>query len=233
MIVSPVKKDTDLAVIFKDSNAGFKISTTQTSTTSNLITFNNNAWIRTSTGRVAGSTLKFLGRQEGECVSKEVDILQTPYTAHVFIQLDRPTFMPGEQVKFRVIAFDGETKPIDLSAIEVKIINSVGQEVALFDEFEDDEQELFKKYGLYENIFWLDDNTFEGDWKISAIIDGNEDLSAEKIFTVSKKAAPLYDFTVNLPDVIVLSDIDFTIDIAARYRLVDLIFYKIQKSRSK
>jgi MG2 domain/Macroglobulin domain MG3 len=208
----------ELALILHNETAGFKIRRGQLMTHNSFIQFPNTETLKIARqGKALGRKLKFLARRDGQCVSKEVFIIQEPYIGHVFIQVDRPTFMPGEEVKFRVVAFDDDTKPIEMNNIKVVVEDSDGKEVITFKQFSETDQ-LFKSYGLYEKTFKVDESVRDGRWRISVKIDDNDNLFAEKYFEVSRKEAPLYEIKLEFPKVMYMKDKEFTVSISSVFK---------------
>jgi MG2 domain len=215
---SILTKNMELAVIFNNETAGFKIRRGQLMTQNSFIQFSKTGIIKPSQGKAASRTLKFLARRDGQCVSKEVFILQEPYIGHVFIQVDRPTFMPGEEVKFRVVAFDDDTKPIEMNNIKVVVEDSEGKVAQTFKLTSETDEHEFKSYGLYENTFKIYNHTRDGRWRISTKINDNDILFAEKYFEVSRKEAPLYEIKLDVPKLVFLKKKFINIDISAVFK---------------
>lgn len=212
-----MNQNVDVAVTFRDRFAGYKIH--QFSSRHSLIEFPKSEAIKNLfSDKITGSQLKFLARHEGQCVSQEVFIMQAPYIGHVFIQLDRSTYMPGDEVKFRVLAMDNHAKPIDINNIEVMVLDKNGREVFKFDEFSTENEQLFKTFGFYENSFTIDSWISDGTWQISAKIDDNENFYAEKLFEVSQEQSLMYEFRLDVPEEVNIEDEQITVEVSGRYK---------------
>lgn len=79
----------------------------------------------------------------------------------MLIQLDKPIYRPGDVVRFRVFAFDSETRPYNVPSAIVSIEDSGSNLVKSFANI------TFVK-GMHEGSFQLSDNPPLYQWTITA-----------------------------------------------------------------
>lgn len=77
------------------------------------------------------------------------------------IQLDKPIYRPGDQVNFRVLAIDSETRPVNVRSATVSILDSASNLVTSLTNI------TFVK-GKYEHSFQLSDYPPMNQWVVRA-----------------------------------------------------------------
>lgn len=217
---SDFDEDITIAVSFRDEVAGYKIHEGQQSSQNVLVQFVNGGKTYKGTTKknkksVNGHPLNVLVRKDGQCVSNEVLIAHVEQESHVFIQLDKPIYNPMDEVKFRVIVFDGDTKGIGINNINVTIEDATGN---LMETYTKLKGEQFISKGLYENTFSIAEQVNLGYWKISAKINNNARIYAGKNFLVNKIEIPFYELKLNVPEVVYRDDKKFDVEIYGFYR---------------
>lgn len=210
---------------FRNETAGFKIREDQETSQNVMVKFDYGGKITRSTKNVInkenvkrkqyGHPLDILVGQNGKCLSKQVLIANIPHESHVFIQLDKPIYKPRDEIKFRIIAFDGDTKGIGINNIEVIIRDADGNSLKKFDQLE---KQTFKNKGLYEDTFIIAEEVNLGNWKISAKINNNDEIYGEKYFPVEKVSIPFFEVKIEVPEVAYKTDKKFDVTISGVYR---------------
>lgn len=111
----------------------------------------------------------------------------------VFVQTDKSIYKPSDKIQFRVLALNGETKPLNTSSVEIFITDGAENRVKQFDKPE------FHK-GVFQNELQLSDLPVMGTWKIHIKINGGEEIV--KSFDVAEYVLPKFEVKIDSnPDV--------------------------------
>lgn len=165
---------------------------------------------------MSGYRLTALVSQNGKCSSKTVPIKRSEHDAFVFIQLDKPIYQPMDKIQFRVIAIDADTKPIPMINIEVTIYDSEGELIQRVTGLKDQD---FADFGLFESTLNIADEVNFGQWKISARINNDQRMYAEKSFPVKKYSLPFFEVRIDLENKeIYREERDIEFKIYAKYK---------------
>jgi len=147
------------------------------------------------------------GRKVEQCKTQtlqEIESIKKMF--YTFIQLDKPIYKPGDEVKFRIIVVDTDLKPFHYNNINVSIIDPLDRMIKVFD----DPGEMY--FGIFTNSFRLSSSTPTGTWKIRAEIDKLPHFYTNKTFAVEKYTLPPFDVHLSTPETDYLTDaiIQFT-----------------------
>ena len=105
----------------------------------------------------------------------------------VFVQTDKSIYKPSDNVKFRILVLDAETRPLDTSNVEIYITDGADNRVKQF------EKPQFNK-GVYQNEMQLSDLPVMGTWKIHVKVNHAE--GTEKNFEVAEYVLPKFEVTI-------------------------------------
>lgn len=105
----------------------------------------------------------------------------------VFVQTDKSIYKPSDNVQFRVLVLDAETRPLDTSNVEIYISDGADNRVKQF------EKPQFNK-GVYQNEMQLSDLPVMGTWKIHVKVNNAE--GTEKKFEVAEYVLPKFEVTI-------------------------------------
>lgn len=140
--------------------------------------------------------------------SKTINLHMNTTKAAIVIQTDKSVYKPSDIVRFRVIAFDVETKPYVCLKSEIFII--------------DGKQNILKKItnpqwlnGIFQDELTLSDQPILGNWEIKAKID--DDLENSKSFDVEEYVLPNVEVIIDTKKNIHVSSEKLTADICAKY----------------
>uniref|UniRef100_A0A669E3M3 Alpha-2-macroglobulin domain-containing protein n=1 Tax=Oreochromis niloticus TaxID=8128 RepID=A0A669E3M3_ORENI len=126
------------------------------------------------------------------------------YKARTFIQTDKPLYLPGQTVHFRVVALDSKLRPVSqLVSVSNPNRNRIGQWL--------NETSNNK---ILQLSYSLNSEAHEGTYKI--IVSVGEDKFVHK-FKVEKYVLPKFDITVNVSEEVSIGQEDVDIKLCAKY----------------
>ncbi|CAI5669258.1 unnamed protein product [Oreochromis niloticus] len=140
--------------------------------------------------------------------AKEVrKVMIKAYKARTFIQTDKPLYLPGQTVHFRVVALDSKFRPVSqlCNMIEIKDPNNnrIGQWL--------NETSNNK---ILQLSYSLNSEAPEGTYQI--IVSVGEDKFGHR-FKVEKYVLPKFDVTVNVSEEVSIGQEDVDIKLCAKY----------------
>jgi MG2 domain len=138
----------------------------------------------------AAMTLSMTAMRGRKCSTKSVKIDQIFSKFLTFIQLDKGAYVPGENVKFRIIFTDLSGRPFHLNSLSIKVTDPYGKTAKEFG----DSRKVIK--GTFEENLQLEAESSVGDWLISVTVDGKKSEKAEKTFKVEKVSVPLFQIFI-------------------------------------
>lgn len=106
----------------------------------------------------------------------------------VFIQTDKPVYMQGETIRFRVIPITTELKGYD-SAIDVYMIDPQGHILRRW-------LSRYSNLGTVSLDYKLSDQPLYGDWRVRAVVQGQVE---EHVFTVEEYYQTRFEVNVTMP----------------------------------
>ncbi|XP_030601186.1 alpha-2-macroglobulin-like isoform X2 [Archocentrus centrarchus] len=140
--------------------------------------------------------------------SKEVRrVMIKAYKAKTFIQTDKPIYLPGQTVHFRVVALDSKLRPANqlynIIELEDPNRNRIGQWL--------NESSNSK---ILQLSYSLNSEAREGTYRI--IVSGGKDKLYHN-FKVEKYVLPKFDVTVNVSEEVSIGQEEFNIKLCAKY----------------
>jgi len=145
---------------------------------------------------------------------KEIKVEQLKH--HIFIQLDKPIYKPGDAIQFRIIVLDDSLMQLRVNNIDVKIIDPFGRVMYVFNELED-------IMGVFINNYKISPNAALGDWTMTAVVDKQHGMKRSKIFSLSKDTLPLFNLYLRTSSKNYLPHHKLTISFNARYSSGDYV----------
>uniref|UniRef100_A0A3Q0S085 Alpha-2-macroglobulin bait region domain-containing protein n=1 Tax=Amphilophus citrinellus TaxID=61819 RepID=A0A3Q0S085_AMPCI len=137
--------------------------------------------------------------------SKQVrKVMIKAYKAKTFVQTDKPIYLPGQTVHFRVVALDSKLRPANqLVSVSDPNRNRIGQWL--------NESSNSK---ILQLSYSLNSEAREGMYSI--IVSGGEDKLYHN-FKVEKYVLPKFDVTVNVSEEVSIGQEEFDIKLCAKY----------------
>lgn len=145
-------------------------------------------------------------KDEGFKDSESLTVNSKKYS--IICQTDKSVYKPEDLVQFRILAIDGETKPLDnLSNVEIFITDGAGNRVKQFDGVK------FNK-GVYQNELQLSDMPVMGNWKIHVKVDNDETV---KTFGVDEYVLPKFEVSITTDNDVCFKDGKVRATVKAKY----------------
>ncbi|CAN9511030.1 unnamed protein product [Ophioblennius macclurei] len=127
----------------------------------------------------------------------------------VFIQTDKPIYIPGQTVNFRIIALDNKLRPTDLHFNVIEIMdpshNRIGQWL-----------NESSKYKFLQHSYSLNPEAKQGYYKIS-VSSQSGNIEINHSFNVKKYVLPKFDLNLNAPSSVNVGQGEFQIEACAKY----------------
>ncbi|XP_039465737.1 alpha-2-macroglobulin-like isoform X1 [Oreochromis aureus] len=140
--------------------------------------------------------------------SKEVrKVMIKAYKARTFIQTDKPIYLPGQTVHFRVVALDPKLRPVSQLCNMIELENPNRNRIGQWLNETSNNKILQLSYSL-------NSEAHEGTYKI--IVSVGEDKFVHK-FKVEKYVLPKFDITVNVSEEVSIGQEDVDIKLCAKY----------------
>ncbi|CAG0906261.1 unnamed protein product, partial [Darwinula stevensoni] len=131
------------------------------------------------------------------------------YPDLVFVQTDKPLYLPGQTVRFRILVLDASLKPLENTVREVWVENPSGIRIAQW-------MEPSSTTGFVQLQFQLSQEPPLGTWKIRVDARGKS-REEEKQFEVAEYILPKYSVAIHPPKVLLGDASTLDLDICARY----------------
>ncbi|XP_070505072.1 CD109 antigen-like isoform X2 [Chironomus tepperi] len=138
----------------------------------------------------------------------------------VFVQTDKRVYKPSDNIKFRVMVLDAETRPYNFESIDIYITDGGDNRIKQYDEVEKN----FNK-GVYQNELQLSDMPVMGVWKIHVKVNGDQDIV--KSFDVEEYVLPKFELSIDTIPNIPFTDGSIKATVNAKYT-----FGKIAKGKA-
>lgn len=124
------------------------------------------------------------------CMSQTINDVKTIHQKfNTFIQTDKPIYLPGDDVKFKIIIVDNNLMPYHVQNIQINLVDPKGRVIQeIDDEF----------YGVYEGSFHLSDKTTLGFWRIKVVVDKKHQWVIAKKFGVTKLKLSKFAAYINI-----------------------------------
>ncbi|XP_035770105.1 alpha-2-macroglobulin-like [Neolamprologus brichardi] len=140
--------------------------------------------------------------------SKEVrKVMIKAYKARTFIQTDKPLYLPGQTVHFRVVALDSKLRPVSQLCNIIELENPNRNRIGQWLNETSNNKILQLSYSL-------NSEAHEGTYKI--IVSVGEDKFVHK-FKVEKYVLPKFDITVNVSEEVSIGQEEVDIKLCAKY----------------
>ncbi|XP_070505052.1 CD109 antigen-like [Chironomus tepperi] len=107
----------------------------------------------------------------------------------VFIQTDKSVYKPKDNVKFRIMVLDSETRPFEFESIDVFVTDGGDNRVK---QYENVKKNFIK--GVYQNELQLSDQPVMGSWKIHVKVNSEDTV---KSFDVDEYVLPTFEVTID------------------------------------
>ncbi|XP_071446763.1 murinoglobulin-1-like isoform X2 [Hetaerina americana] len=138
---------------------------------------------------------------------KEIFIDQNPFV--VFIETDKPTYKPGQEVKFRIMTVKHNLSPVKGPIHKIWLENPSGVRMAQW-------LRVPTEMGLAQLNFLLSPEPVQGNWIIK--VQGNKNqMTQTQIFEVKEYVLPKYEVIINPPSYILADSKEITWRICAKY----------------
>ncbi|CAG9810736.1 unnamed protein product [Chironomus riparius] len=108
----------------------------------------------------------------------------------VFIQTDKSVYKPKDNVKFRIMVLDAETRPFEFESIDVYVTDGGDNRVK---QYENVKNKFIK--GVFQNELQLSDQPVMGTWKIHVKVNGDDDTV--KSFDVDEYVLPTFEVSID------------------------------------
>ncbi|XP_030600178.1 alpha-2-macroglobulin-like protein 1 [Archocentrus centrarchus] len=140
--------------------------------------------------------------------SKEVrKVLVKAYNPMTFVQTDKPIYLPGQKVHFRVVTLDTKLRPsselYDLIELEDPNNNRIGQWL-----------NTNSNSKILQLSYSLSPEAREGTYKITVTIGENK---IHHTFNVEKYVLPRFDITVKVPEEVSIGQDSFEVKACSKY----------------
>lgn len=111
----------------------------------------------------------------------------------VFIQTDKSMYKPSDNIQFRVLVLDAQTKPLNDAKVEIFITDGAENRIKQFDDPQ------FNK-GVFQSELQLSDLPVMGTWKIHVKVNDGEETV--KDFDVAEYVLPKFEVSIDsTPDI--------------------------------
>lgn len=147
---------------------------------------------------------------------QSVDVFTIPRKFSVFIQTDKGIYKPNDEVKFRVLVLDAETKPITLETIVVKIADLSGKIVVESAPLSN------PSTGVYVGSYAISDIALQGDWKI-IVGDADRALISSRSFEVSEHVLPRFSAHIESDPRVFLNASNLSIKVYGEYTFGEFV----------
>lgn len=105
-----------------------------------------------------------------------------------FVQTDKSVYKPSDNIQFRVLVLDGNTRPIDASNVQIFITDGADNRIKQYD------HPRFNM-GVFQNELLLSDLPVMGNWKIHVKV--NDEEETIKVFEVAEYVLPKFEVLID------------------------------------
>ncbi|KAL7011301.1 hypothetical protein ACKWTF_014218 [Chironomus riparius] len=151
------------------------------------------------------------GKPVQHCITKAFNITSEKRSYYTFVQMDKPIYKPGNEVKFRVLVIDRHLKPYHMNNIHINITDPLDRSIKEFKDLGD------SYLGVFSSGFNLSSNTALGDWKIRVVVDKNHHFEYSKVFPVQEYETPHFDIAISTEQKHMLSTDNLILSFHAQY----------------
>ncbi|XP_070504802.1 CD109 antigen-like [Chironomus tepperi] len=216
MLVNSVKQSTELSMQFRSSNITIELQDNQ-----HFMFKYPTKRFRNFKSLNFAVTLHRKRMDENvtihECSTQELEVKPEKLDFNIFIQLDKPIYKPGDDVRFRIIVIDKDMRPYIMNTIDVQVVDPYNRTIQRYTDLEE------RNIGIFKDLFSLSRNTILGDWKLQVVVDKMSYLKALKVFPVQKYNLPLFAVNIETSSRHYLPESRIVISISARYSFGDFV----------
>lgn len=126
----------------------------------------------------------------------------------VFVQTDKSMYKPSDNIQFRVLVLDAQTKPLSGAKVEIFITDGAENRIKQFD------SPSFNK-GVFQSELQLSDLPVMGTWKIHVKVNDGEEFV--KDFEVAEYVLPKFEVTIDSNSDITFKDGKILATVKANY----------------
>ncbi|XP_052433050.1 alpha-2-macroglobulin-like [Carassius gibelio] len=157
----------------------------------------------------AESVQKMKVELQGESLkmSEERKVMFRPYHPLTFIQTDKPIYIPGQTVNFRVVTMDKNFSPLDQQYSRVILEDSKGNRIAQW-------TNVSSTRWILQRSYELNPEGCQGIYKLKAYI-GDRMISHD--FEVKKYVLPKFEVTVTAPKTVSIDDESMAVEVCGKY----------------
>ncbi|XP_061682703.1 alpha-2-macroglobulin-like [Syngnathoides biaculeatus] len=152
--------------------------------------------------------LMVVGVQGATFCSKEVKkVMIKVYKMMTFIQTDKPIYLPGQTVQFRVVSLDTKFKPAFQMYDTIEIQNPSNTRIGQW-------LNETSSSKILQLSYTLNSEARQGVYEVIVSID---EMRIYHNFKVEKYVLPKFDVKINGPDEVTIATDDFTIEVCSKY----------------
>ncbi|KAK9962088.1 hypothetical protein ABG768_007470 [Culter alburnus] len=157
----------------------------------------------------AESVQKMKVELQGETfkMTEERKVMFKPYYPLTFIQTDKPIYMPGQTVNFRVVTMDTNFAPLDQQYSTVILEDSQGNRIGQW-------TNVSSTRWILQRSYELNPEARQGMYKLKAFI---SDRMISHHFEVKKYVLPKFEVTVKSPNKVSVEEEELIIEVCGKY----------------
>ncbi|KAK7171734.1 hypothetical protein R3I93_004127 [Phoxinus phoxinus] len=157
----------------------------------------------------AESVQKMKVELQGETfkMTEERKVMFKPYHPLTFIQTDKPIYIPGQTVNFRVVTMDTNLAPLDQQYSTVVLEDSQGNRIGQW-------TNVSSTRWILQRSYELNPEARQGMYKLKAFI-GDRMISHD--FEVKKYVLPKFEVTVKRPNEVSVEEEELIIEVCGKY----------------
>ncbi|XP_051718030.1 alpha-2-macroglobulin-like isoform X2 [Ctenopharyngodon idella] len=157
----------------------------------------------------AESVQKMKVELQGETfkMTEERKVMFKPYHPRTFIQTDKPIYIPGQTVNFRVVTMDTNFAPLDQQYSTVILEDSRGNQIGQW-------TNVSSTRWILQRSYELNPEARQGMYKLKAFI---SDRMISHNFEVKKYVLPKFEVTVKSPNKVSVEEEELIIEVCGKY----------------
>ncbi|KAK9962090.1 hypothetical protein ABG768_007472 [Culter alburnus] len=140
-------------------------------------------------------------------MTEERKVMFKPYHPLTFIQTDKPIYLPGQTVNFRVVTMDTNFTPLDQQYSSVILEDSQGNRIGQW-------TNVSSTRWILQRSYELNPEARQGIYKLKAFI---SDRMISHHFEVKKYVLPKFEVTVKSPNKVSVEEEELIIEVCGKY----------------
>ncbi|XP_059370476.1 alpha-2-macroglobulin-like [Carassius carassius] len=140
-------------------------------------------------------------------MTEERKVLFRSYHPLTFIQTDKPIYIPGQTVNFRIVTMDKKFSPLDQQYSSVVLEDSKGNRIGQW-------ANVSSTRWILQHSYELNPEGHQGMYKLKAYI-GDRMISHD--FEVKKYVLPKFEVTVRTPKTVSIDDESMAVEVCGKY----------------